>query len=92
VPRLTIAETVAIPRKLQQYDWNAALGDSRGVLEIVVQAVFGFITPDDGSADLFAHFADIQADGFKKLSENQRVSFERRYCPKRLKASNIRPL
>lgn len=53
---------------------------------------FGFIAPDDGSADLFAHFGDIQTDGFKKLSENQRVSFERGSGPKGPKASNIRPL
>jgi CspA family cold shock protein len=53
---------------------------------------FGFIAPDDGSPDLFAHFADIQTTGFKKLSEQQRVSFERSSGPKGPKASNIRPL
>jgi CspA family cold shock protein len=36
---------------------------------------FGFITPDNGGGDLFAHFQDIQADGFKRLFENRRVSF-----------------
>ncbi|HYD81714.1 MAG TPA: cold-shock protein [Paucimonas sp.] len=52
---------------------------------------FGFITPDDGSKDLFAHFSDIQSSGFKSLSENQRVTFERSASPKGDKASNIRP-
>ena len=52
---------------------------------------FGFITPDAGGADLFAHFQDIQADGFKSLSENQRVTFERATSPKGDKATNIRP-
>jgi cold shock protein len=52
---------------------------------------FGFITPDDGSKDLFAHFSDIQSTGFKSLSENQRVTFERSAGPKGDKASNIRP-
>lgn len=53
---------------------------------------FGFITPDNGGGDLFAHFQDIQANGFKSLAENQRVSFERSTGPKGEKASNIRPI
>ncbi len=51
---------------------------------------FGFITPDGGGADLFAHFQDIQSTGFKSLAENQRVSFERGTDPKGEKATNIR--
>ncbi len=51
---------------------------------------FGFITPDDGGADLFAHFSAIQAQGFKTLKENQRVSFEVTTGPKGQQASNIR--
>jgi len=50
---------------------------------------FGFITPDAGGADLFAHFQDIQSNGFKSLSENQRVSYERSVGPKGEKAGNI---
>ena len=50
---------------------------------------FGFIAPDAGGADLFAHFQDIQSNGFKSLSENQRVSVERTSGPKGDKASNI---
>jgi len=53
---------------------------------------FGFITPDAGGADLFAHFGDIQSTGFKSLSENQRVSFERNVGPKGEKAGNIQVL
>jgi CspA family cold shock protein len=53
---------------------------------------FGFITPEAGGADLFAHFQDIQSTGFKSLSENQRVSFERASGPKGDKATNIRVL
>jgi len=37
---------------------------------------FGFITPEDGSKDLFAHFSSISGDGFKSLKEGQKVSFE----------------
>ena len=37
---------------------------------------YGFITPDDGSADVFAHFSAIQSSGYRSLEENQRVEFE----------------
>ena len=50
---------------------------------------FGFITPDDGGEDLFAHFSAIQIDGFKTLREGQRVSFEVTTGPKGQQASNI---
>jgi CspA family cold shock protein len=53
---------------------------------------FGFIAPDAGGDDLFAHFNDIQSEGFKSLAENQRVSFERASSPKGDKASNIRAI
>ena len=36
---------------------------------------FGFITPDNGGKDLFAHFSAIQGAGYKSLEENQRVSY-----------------
>jgi CspA family cold shock protein len=53
---------------------------------------FGFITQDDGGADVFAHFSAIAADGFRSLEENQRVEFEVTQGPKGLQAANIRPL
>jgi CspA family cold shock protein len=53
---------------------------------------FGFITPDDGGADLFAHFSAISASGFRSLEENQRVEFEVTRGQKGPQASNIRPL
>jgi CspA family cold shock protein len=37
---------------------------------------FGFITPDDGSKDIFVHFSAIASDGFKTLAEGQKVEFE----------------
>ncbi|HET7774273.1 MAG TPA: cold-shock protein [Burkholderiaceae bacterium] len=53
---------------------------------------FGFIAPDDGSKDLFAHFKEIQGSGFKTLTENQRVEFEVTQGQKGPQASNIRSL
>src|ERR1700730_12717084 len=53
---------------------------------------FGFITPDDGGEDLFAHFSEVRAEGFKSLQEGQKVSFEVKQGPKGKQASNIQPI
>lgn len=53
---------------------------------------FGFIAPDDGGADLFAHYTAIAASGYKELTENQKVEFDAERGPKGMQAANIRPL
>ena len=53
---------------------------------------FGFITPDGGGADLFAHFSAIQSSGFKTLGEGAKVEFDIVSGPKGLQAANIKPL
>ena len=53
---------------------------------------FGFITPDGGGDDVFAHFSAINSQGFKSLKENQRVSFDVVDGPKGKQASNIQPM
>jgi CspA family cold shock protein len=53
---------------------------------------FGFITPDAGGKDLFAHFSEIQSQGFKTLEENQRVSFESAQGQKGPQATKIQVL
>ena len=52
---------------------------------------FGFITPDDGGEDVFAHFSAININGFKTLKENQTVTFDLVQGPKGKQASNIVP-
>ncbi|GAA1759293.1 hypothetical protein GCM10009747_17850 [Agromyces humatus] len=53
---------------------------------------FGFIAPDDGSADVFAHFSAITGNGYRSLEEGQKVEFEVAQGPKGLQAENIRGL
>lgn len=50
---------------------------------------YGFITPDDGSEDLFAHFSEIQSNGFRSLQENQKVTYDVKSSPKGKQAANI---
>jgi CspA family cold shock protein len=53
---------------------------------------FGFIAPDDGSADLFAHYSAINMGGFKSLKEGQKISFEVAQGLKGRQASNIQAI
>jgi cold shock protein len=52
---------------------------------------FGFITPEDGGEDLFAHYSAINSSGFKSLQEGQRVTFDVTTGPKGKQAANIQP-
>ncbi len=51
---------------------------------------YGFISPEEGGEDVFAHFSAIEMDGYKTLNEGQKVEFEIADGPKGLQASNIR--
>ena len=52
---------------------------------------FGFITPDDGSKDVFVHFSAIAAEGFCSLTEGQAVSFQVEDGAKGPQATNVSP-
>ncbi|MGZ8578089.1 MAG: cold-shock protein [Actinomycetota bacterium] len=52
---------------------------------------FGFITPDDGSADVFVHFSAIVGDGYRNLDEGQKVSYEATQGQKGPQAANVQP-
>ncbi|OKO49329.1 MULTISPECIES: cold-shock protein [unclassified Pseudomonas] len=53
---------------------------------------FGFIAPDDGGADVFAHYSAIASSGERILEENEKVEYEVTQGPKGPQAENIRPL
>ncbi|MDQ2778989.1 MAG: cold-shock protein [Pseudomonadota bacterium] len=53
---------------------------------------FGFIEPEGGGDDVFAHFSAVQIDGFRTLTQGERVSYELVQGPKGSLAQNIRPL
>jgi cold shock protein len=52
---------------------------------------FGFIAPDDGTADVFVHFSAIGGSGYRSLDENQKVEFETTQGQKGPQAENVRP-
>jgi len=53
---------------------------------------FGFITPEDGTADVFVHFSAISGDGYRNLDDSQRVQYDVSQGQKGPQAANVRPV
>ncbi|WP_407320086.1 cold-shock protein [Isoptericola halotolerans] len=53
---------------------------------------YGFIAPEDGTADVFVHFSAIQSQGYRSLDEEQKVEFDVTQGPKGPQAENVRPV
>jgi cold shock protein len=53
---------------------------------------FGFITPEDGTADVFVHFSAISGEGYRNLDENQKVEYDVTQGQKGPQAANVRPV
>ncbi|QCU76906.1 cold-shock protein [Citricoccus sp. SGAir0253] len=53
---------------------------------------YGFIAPDDNSADIFVHYSSIQGGGYRELQEGQKVEYEAEQGAKGMQASSVRPL
>ena len=86
--RRDVASTVGARRTLLE-EFYMALGT---VKWFNAEKGFGFIAPEDGSPDVFAHYSAIATGGYKSLDENQKVEFDITQGPKGPQAENIRPL
>jgi CspA family cold shock protein len=53
---------------------------------------YGFITPDDGTSDVFAHVSSLEGSGYRELTEGQRVSFQSEQGPKGPQAKSVRAI
>ena len=53
---------------------------------------YGFISPDDGSSDVFVHYSEIQSQGFRTLEENQKVRYEIGQGSKGPQATGVTPI
>jgi CspA family cold shock protein len=95
---MTVLKTTSFQSSLGK---QAPQGLSNGDKEVFMQSGtvkwfndakgFGFITPSDGSADVFVHFSTIEADGFKTLTEGQQVEFESVKGPKGMQTTRVVP-
>ncbi len=72
--------------------WMEDLGGNRARHEFNAEKGYGFITPEDGSKDLFVHFSGIVGEGYKSLNEGQKVEYETTQGQKGPQAANVRAI
>jgi len=90
---LDCLHSVGVLPALFQLQGNYCMTTQTGIVKWFDEGKgFGFITPDAGGKDLFAHFSEIQGTGFKSLTENQKVEFEVKQGQKGPQASAIKVL
>jgi CspA family cold shock protein len=82
-PRARLHGAAATPKEQMSTGTVKWFNDAKG---------FGFITQDDGGADVFCHHTAIVGEGFRSLAEGQKVTFDVTKGPKGLQAQNVKPV
>lgn len=82
----------SVLQREDRIDKGRSSGMAQGIVKwFNAEKGFGFIAPDDGSADVFVHYSEIAGSGYKSLEENQRVEYEVGQGQKGPQATNVRP-
>jgi CspA family cold shock protein len=90
---LAVAGCHKVSRKCPQRGENEVTPMATGTVKwFNATKGFGFITPDDGTPDVFAHFSSIDGSGYRELIEGQKVDFESEQGPKGPQAKRVRSL
>jgi len=88
--RLPLLVDTVSPASMCVEKWGIGMADGT-VKWFSASKGYGFVTPDDGTPDVFVHFSAIEGSGFRELVENQRVQFESEPGQKGPQAKSVRP-
>jgi cold shock protein len=87
--RPSLPVDASVSRKSVRGEWEDDMAEGT-VKWFDASKGYGFLTPDDGSKELFVHFSAIDSSGFRELVEGQRVQFETEQGPKGPQAKSVR--